>query len=126
MSHRLIPRLEEGAARGESREGAVGLSGNWPPAPARRPGIASFLLMAVIGALLAIASPASATTINVNCPAQDLQVKIDAAPDGSTLLIKGTCVGNFFVDKNLTLKGLPAATLDGNDSGTTLGIPDTH
>jgi nitrous oxidase accessory protein NosD len=73
--------------------------------------------------VLVIGSPASAATITVNCSSQNLQTKINAAAAGSTLLIKGTCVGNFTVDKNLTLKGNPSATLDGNDSGTTLTAP---
>jgi nitrous oxidase accessory protein NosD len=30
------------------------------------------------------------------------------------------------VDKDLTLKGNPSATLDGTDAGTTLSIPNTH
>src|SRR5262245_6050501 len=117
MWRRLNLRLMEGAARGESGGRAVGLSSNWPSGCARRPRIASFLLVAMVGALLTAASPVAAAIVNVNCPAQDLQVEIDTAPADSTLLIKGTCVGNFFIDKDLTLKGNPTAVLDGNDSG---------
>jgi hypothetical protein len=83
-------------------------------------------LTATVLAVSALATPALAVTINVNCSTQNLQTKINAAPPGSTLLIKGTCIGNFLVNKNLTLKGNPSATLDGNDSGTTLSAPDTH
>jgi fibronectin-binding autotransporter adhesin len=82
------------------------------------------LVSAMVAVLVAVASPAQAGTINVNCPAMNLQNKIDAAPGGSTLLITGTCVGNFTVDKTLTLKGNPSATLDGNQAGTTLSITD--
>jgi hypothetical protein len=93
---------------------------------ARGPAAVAVLVSAALVALLAPPTPASAATINVHCPQQDLQTKIDSAPGGATLLITGTCVGNFFLDKNLTLKGNPTATLDGNDSGTTLTIPNTH
>jgi predicted outer membrane repeat protein len=54
----------------------------------------------------------------------DLQAAIDAASPGLTLTITGTCVGNFIIDKDLTLIGrTPNATLDGGGSGTTLRIP---
>jgi hypothetical protein len=92
----------------------------------RGPAAIAVLVSATLVALLAPPTPAFAATINVNCSTQDLQIKINAAPAGSTLLIKGTCFGKFVVDKNLTLKGNPAATLDGNDTGTTLTIPNTH
>lgn len=48
---------------------------------------------------------------------------IVAADVGATLQVRGTCVGNFVIDKTLTLEG-PAsrATLDGNGTGTTLRI----
>jgi hypothetical protein len=104
----------------------MGLSGNGRPHRARRSGMAALVSSALMTAVLAVAAPASAATISVHCPAQDLQTKIDAAPGGSTLLISGTCVGNFVLDKNLTLKGNPTATLDGNDVGRTLTIPNTH
>src|SRR5206468_3163562 len=55
--------------------------------------------------------------------------KITAASPGDTLKIKGTCLGNFTVDKNLTLQGNTTATLDGNDLGTVLtisGTPTVH
>ena len=57
--------------------------------------------------------------MSINCGAGgDLQAKIVAAASGSTILVKGTCFGNFVVSgKSLTLKGNPTATLDGNDLG---------
>jgi hypothetical protein len=82
--------------------------------------------LAALATLSAWAPPAVAGTINVNCSTMNLQNKINTAPGGSTLLITGTCVGNFTVDKDLTLKGNPSATLDGNHAGTTLSIPHTH
>jgi hypothetical protein len=87
---------------------------------ARRGAVAVIL---VAGAVLALpVGPASAATIHVNCFAEDLQPSIVAAAPGSTLLIKGTCYGNFTVDKKLTLKGDPTATLDGNGADTTLVV----
>jgi hypothetical protein len=76
----------------------------------------------VLGAL---AAPAGAAIVNVNCATQNLQNRIDAAPAGSTLKIKGTCVGQFTVAKNLTLAGNPKATLDGNGAGRPLTIAGT-
>ncbi|MFL5798974.1 MAG: choice-of-anchor Q domain-containing protein [Actinomycetota bacterium] len=84
--------------------------------------------LAVVGMVSSVvggATPASANTISVSCPGTDLQTKIDEANPGDTLSIKGTCIGNFTVDKSLTLAGNPTATLDGNLEGTTLTIPTT-
>ena len=40
-------------------------------------------------------------------------------PAGSTLLVSGTCTGNFYIDKSLTLSG--PATLDGGGVPTQYG-----
>ncbi|MFL5798911.1 MAG: choice-of-anchor Q domain-containing protein [Actinomycetota bacterium] len=93
---------------------------------AHRVAIAASTSVAMLVALVALASPALAAPIHVNCSSMNLQNKINAAPAGATLLITGTCIGNFTVDKNLTLKGNPSATLDGNDAGSTLTIPTTR
>src|SRR5438093_3678859 len=62
-----------------------------------------------------------------------LQKAIDAAAAGDTLVVMGTCFGNFQIDKELTLQGVSTkpfgeATLDGGGAGTvpglTLGITD--
>jgi fibronectin-binding autotransporter adhesin len=102
-----------------------GFRNAWP-ALVRRAVVAAFTASAMVVSLVLIGSPALAATINVNCSTQNLQTKINSAPPGSTLLIKGTCIGNFTVNKNLTLKGNPSATLDGNDAGSTLTIPGVH
>ena len=47
-------------------------------------------------------------------------------PAGSTLLVKGTCVGNFVIGKSLTLQGNPTATLDGNQASHTVLISGVH
>ena len=69
--------------------------------------------LAVSGAAPAGASPAG---ITVNCPTDNLQNAIYAAPAGSTLLVSGTCTGNsfgnFYINKDLTLTG--PAILDGS------------
>jgi hypothetical protein len=64
----------------------------------------------IVGLLLvALAAPPvalGATTQRVHCGSgADLQAAIDAASDGDTLVILGTCVGNFTVLKDLTLTG---------------------
>ncbi len=72
---------------------------------------------------LALSPGAGAATFKVNCAAGgNLQAKINAAAPGSTILIKGTCVGAFVVPKRLRLKGNPKATLDANDTGSVLNI----
>jgi hypothetical protein len=91
----------------------------------RRGFVTAAVVLALIGLMIA-APGASASTITVNCAKQSLQTKINKAAPGSTLLISGTCTGNFAVGKNLTLKGNPSATLDGGGAGTTLTITGTH
>jgi hypothetical protein len=72
--------------------------------------------MAVSGVAAAGASPAG---ITVNCPTDNLQDAIDSAAAGSVLLVDGTCTGNFYIVKNLTLSG--PAILDGGGIQTTYG-----
>jgi fibronectin-binding autotransporter adhesin len=80
-------------------------------------------------AVLCVPVAGWAGTVTVNCSTQNLQAKMNAASAGSTLLVSGTCVGNFVLGKSLTLKGSPHATLDGNQTGITLtinGITTVH
>jgi len=65
---------------------------------------------------------AAAQTI-VSCPGTNLQTAIDNANPGDTLVVRGTCRGNFTIHKNLILVG-QHATLDGNNSGTVVTISD--
>ena len=57
-----------------------------------------------------------------------LQDAVDAAKAGDTLEVKGSCVGNTSVDKDITLKGITnkpfpgTPTLDGGGTGTVLHI----
>src|SRR5205809_6752374 len=89
--------------------------------------LATFTLALLTWITIALVPSAIAVPTNVNCNnAQNLQSRIDTAQPGSTVLIKGTCVGNFVVNKNLRLKGNPSATLDGNNAGTTLTVTGTN
>jgi nitrous oxidase accessory protein NosD len=56
-----------------------------------------------------------------------LQDAIDAAAAGDTLVVMGTCVGNFVINKNLTLQGVSnpgfgVPMLDGSGEGAVLGL----
>ena len=85
------------------------------------------LVAAFIAAASAASTPASAAT--VDCKSQNLQTKIDNAPAGATLKVKGSCVGTFTIAKSLTLVGSLSATLDAQQEGTTLtitGTPTVH
>ena len=87
------------------------------------------MLTALAGILAAMvaAGPAGAAVTAANCPpfgADDLQAKITSAAPGDTLLIKGTCTGNFTATKDVTLQGAwPGATLNGGGAGATLTVP---
>src|SRR6266508_827066 len=79
----------------------------------------------MVAVVIGVASPgARAAGLSVNCDLGGyLQARIGAAASGSTILVKGTCFGNFSIaGTTLTLKGNPAATLDGSDSGSVLTI----
>jgi len=89
-------------------------------------------LAVAMSVLVSPVLPASAAT---TCQAQnqtaggaaqtDLQQVIDTASAGDSLSVEGICVGNFKIDKPLTLVGittssLPTPTLDGNLQSWTL------
>jgi hypothetical protein len=73
------------------------------------------------GSLAVFVAPAGASpaVITVHCPADDLGAAINAAPVGATILVDGTCTGNFFINRDLTLSG--PAVLDGG--GGSIGSP---
>jgi predicted outer membrane repeat protein len=99
----------------------------------------SFLALALV-LLLLIANPALEGANSATRPlclvsnertkdgARSLQVAIDTAAAGDTLVVKGTCFGNSTVDKDLTLTGVSnkqfgVATLDGSGfSGPILSL----
>jgi len=104
-----------------------GASGRPARTPGTRIGRGFALAWTVAAVSVGLASPASATTVSVNCTTGgDLQAKLDSVASGSTILVHGVCLGNFIVDgKSVTIKGNPTATLDGNDLGRTLEIDNT-
>ncbi|HXJ62825.1 MAG TPA: hypothetical protein VNN79_03635, partial [Actinomycetota bacterium] len=69
--------------------------------------VAGAVLFVIVAALMLV--PGSASAAVVNCATQDLQARLDAAAAGSTVSVKGTCLGNFVIAKDLTLKGSPSA-----------------
>ena len=84
--------------------------------------VGSLVLGAVaLGLVVGGSVPASATTpIIVNCSAGgDLQAAINSAASCAALVVSGTCTGNFYIDKDLTLSG--PAVLDGGGVPTTYG-----
>ena len=54
----------------------------------------------------------------------NLQSAINLAAAGDTLNVTGTCVGNYSIDKSLTVAGPPTgtATLDGNQAGRVIRV----
>ena len=83
------------------------------------------VLAGALTVLAAVGAGGALAATTVNCApfgSDNLQTAITAAAPGSTLLIKGTCDGNFTVPKNLTLTGSPTATLDGLGSGRTVTV----
>ena len=72
-----------------------------------------------------VAPVAEARTRVVDCRhGAHLQAAIDAARPGTTLLVRGTCVGNFVITKYLRLTGQGThPTLDGGGTGTVVTVP---
>ena len=90
-----------------------------------RLGIVSVVVGAAAAAVLVFGvGLAAAATVTVNCPGGDLQGAIDSASPGTTIVVNGTCYGNFVVSfKVLTLQGgSSGATLNGRGGGSTLEI----
>ena len=88
-----------------------------------RPAATAALVAAALTVLLP-GTGAQAATLSVNCDTGgNLEARIQASSTGSTILVKGTCIGNFTIaGKALTIKGNPTATLDGDDAFRPLGI----
>ncbi|MFJ8081016.1 hypothetical protein ACIQ6Y_10325 [Streptomyces sp. NPDC096205] len=87
----------------------------WVPA-------ATAVVMAAAAGLTGAAPAAAQTVVNCNGNPAALQPAITAASPGDTLRVRGTCVGNFTIHKDLTLIGLGNAVLDGNGTGTTVTV----
>lgn len=87
-----------------------------------RVGLLALVLTAYLFTLGASAAGSAATTVDCAAGA-NLQTAIDNAAPGDTLRIRGTCFGNFFVNKNLTVEGAGGSpTLDGSGAGTVLTV----
>ena len=86
------------------------------------------LMMVALMAPAASAAPPSCQTQNVRTGVERtgpraLATAITTAASGDTITVSGTCLGNFALDKDLTLEGKRrAATLDGNRKGRVLHI----
>lgn len=90
-------------------------------------------LMLAVLAPVAGAVPAPCRVTNLSTmgvytgTGSNLQTAIDAAQRGTKLRVRGVCVGNFTIDRNLRLIGLPTSayptpTLNGNAAGTVLTV----
>jgi hypothetical protein len=91
----------------------------------------SALVAGMVGITASTASAATCEAKDGMVSSSNLQTIIDGASTGDTILIKGTCVGNFVIPgggsaTNLTLVGQRRAvslnTLDGNGSGSVLEV----
>jgi hypothetical protein len=86
----------------------------------------AILFLALASTFFIFSAPAGAATINVNCPPDNLQTALDNAQPGDTILITGTCTGNFLVRNDKVRVFIDgnnfAGTIDGGGSGTTLDI----
>ncbi|MFG2366498.1 hypothetical protein ACGFY3_33480 [Streptomyces mirabilis] len=87
---------------------------------------AAIAVMAGATGLAGAAPAAAAPETQVNCTANPgaLQPAINAASPGGTLRVRGTCIGPFTINKNLTLRGIGQAVLDGNSAGPTVTVGD--
>jgi hypothetical protein len=71
---------------------------------------------------VAPAAAAPATVVDCNANPDALQSAIAAAAPDETLLVAGTCTGPFSIGKDLALKGIVQAVLDGNRAGSTVTV----
>ncbi|WSQ09863.1 hypothetical protein OG604_20015 [Streptomyces sp. NBC_01231] len=80
--------------------------------------------VAAVGLTGVVPAAAAQVTTAVSCSANPgaLQPAITAASPGDTLLVSGSCTGPFTIDKNLTLRGVSRAVLDGNQAGSTVTV----
>jgi hypothetical protein len=83
------------------------------------------LVLTATCVLVASSAGAGTATCDVRGAAggfDSLQAAVDAAQPGSTLMVRGTCVGDTVVDKSLTITGKRNAVLDGGAVGTVLTV----
>jgi hypothetical protein len=84
----------------------------------------SAVLISLGLAALGLTAPARAATLAADCtnPAVNLQSVIDSAAPADTIVVLGTCIGQFTIIRSLTLAGGFGGTLDGNGTGTALTV----
>jgi len=92
------------------------------------------LTLFALGFAVWAAAPLALGATAVNCGATpvgvavgaptNLQIAIASAAPGSTVIVSGSCTGNFTINKNLVLEGQPSSNpvLNGNGSGVVLTI----
>ena len=98
-----------------------------PVVPVRASMIATLVVAVwiVVGASpTAVAKPPSCAVSNQGNHKDygSLQAAVTAATAGDTLKVKGTCIGTTLIDRDITLRGVGKATLDGNAQGRVLRI----
>jgi nitrous oxidase accessory protein NosD len=81
-------------------------------------------------ALLLVGGATQAATLTADCsnPSTNLQTVINSAAPGDTIMVNGTCKGQFTISRPLTLEGVAStsgATLDGNQGGSVLTVNAT-
>lgn len=85
--------------------------------------VAATILLSVLVLGTSSAGRSSPPQQTVRCDrGHDLQAAIDGAGTGAHLKLRGTCVGDFVITRDLRLKGLHGATLKGDEEGTILVI----
>ena len=86
------------------------------------------LVLSVALLLVGGATQAAMRTADCSNPNTNLQTVINSAAPGDTILVNGTCTGQFTIGLPLTLEGVSstsAATLNGNQGGSVLTVNAT-
>jgi hypothetical protein len=78
--------------------------------------------LAAVVSLGATGAASTATVVDCATNPGALQAALAAAAPGGTLRVKGTCLGTYIINKDVTLVGRADATLDGNGSGPVVTI----
>jgi len=86
------------------------------------------VVLSVALLLVGGATQAAMRTADCSNPNTNLQTVINSAAPGDTILVNGTCTGQFTISQPLTLEGVSstgAATLNGNQGGSVLTVNAT-
>lgn len=90
----------------------------------------SFSALVLSLALLLVGGVTQAATFTANCsdPNTNLQNVINSVSPGDTIMVNGTCTGQFTINQPITLQsvaGPSEATLNGNQGGSVLTVSAT-